>query len=769
MGVWKKTQCNNCGLSCGLELEIENNKIINIRPDKDSPRTHGYCCRKGRAVKYFQHHGDRIKYPKKKVGDHYEEISWEQAYREIGEKARAIIDKHGPRSFSILGCALGSAQTPCATAKPLLQAVGSQYMFNPIGIEFMGNWWSHGKILGDQMHFLEPDDGNGSEVIIYWGSNSYVSHQIQGAREVCREYSENPDKLVIAVDPRLSETARMADMHIMPAMGTDSLYLRALIALILEKGWEDKAYIAEHVADWDKTKKWFENIDIDGSLRVCKIPREQTEEFAKILTTKKWGMHQDLGLFFGRHNTLNSYLAILLSVVCGMCLMPGGCIVPECVIERGKTIDEHDPKTWRAPVTNTFPVLEVYPVGIIPDEILGDNEDRIRIMFTSMGNPLRSYPDSNMMRKALSSLELLVAIDCQETEVTRMADYVLPGKSLYEGGGDFNAFTLNFPEIVFQSRKPVLLPEGDPREDVQIFAELTQAMGYLPRLPQWLYRAAEKAVLTGDRMSYFMKLVGWTMLGNVKYFGQLASVIAITLGKAMGSSARAISWAGMLTGPIVGKGYIEHCGFKPDLKKHPILGRIPMLKDMCAMDEAFAAVDAHPEGYVIGMNEPETQIKKHIAHKDGKIHTWCEEIDGYIKRITPEKEEEALKLKDGNNFILSAGRHSEDGHNATMRNPATYKFRQPYTLAMNPEDGAEMGFENGETVRVSTKAGELTIPVEYTWQTARGYVLIPHHFGYTFEGKKIGEHVNVLTSHKDIDELTGNPTWRYTPCRVEKL
>lgn len=194
-----------------------------------------------------------------------------------------------------------------------------------------------------------------------------------------------------------------------------------------------------------------------------------------------------------------------------------------------------------------------------------------------------------------------------------------------------------------------------------------------------------------------------------------------------------------------------------------------MLRDLCAMDEAFAAVDDHPEGYVIGMNEPETQIKKHIRHKDGKFHTWCSEIDDYIKRITPEAEEKDLVLKDGCNMILSAGRHSEEGHNATMRNPATFKYRQPYTLAMNPEDGKEMGIADGQTVRVSTKTGSLEIPVEYTWQTARGYVLIPHHFGYKFEGKTYGTHVNILTSHKDIEELTGNPTWRYTPCRVEPV
>lgn len=765
MGVWKKTQCNFCALSCGLEMEVENGKILSVRPDPDSPRTKGYCCRKGRTAKYFVDHGDRIKYPRKKVGDHYEQISWEQAYKEIAEKANAIIAAHGPRSFSILGCALGSAQTPYATAKSLLKAVGSQYMFNPIGIEFMGNWWSHGKILGDQMHFLEPDDGN-AEVIIYWGSNSYVSHQIQDARKVCREFSEEPDKMVIVVDPRLSETARMADMHIMPALGSDALLLRALIAIIVEHGWENREFIKKYVADWEKARFWFKNIDIDECLRVCGVPRAQMEEFARILTTKKWGMHQDLGIFFGRHNTVSSYLCILLSVICGTALVKGGNIAPECVIERGTFVDEHDPKTWRAPVTGRFPVLNVFPVGIIPDEILGDNEDRIRIMIVNRGNPLRSYPDSTKMEEALRALELLVVIDCAENEMTEFADYVLPGRTTYEGNGDFNAFTLNYPEIVFQERKQVIPHVGDAREDVQIFAEITEAMGLIPTIPQFLYKAAEDAVLTGDRMKYFTKLLGWTAAGHLKYFDQLAAIIALTLGKAYGSAGRAIAWAGMLTSPICGKGLVT---VEINKKKNPILSRLPMFKDWCEMDSAFQLVDDHPEGAVIGMNDPDNMLKNHIRTKDKKFHLWCQEIDDYMPRITPAKEEAAFKLPEGCNMILSAGRHSEDGMNATMRNPATYKHRKPYTLAMNPEDGRELGFENGQMVRVSTKAGSLEIPVEYTWQTSRGYVLIPHHFGYKFEGKTVGTHVNILTSHKDLEELTGNPVWRYTPCRIEAV
>ena len=764
MGEWKKTWCNLCAVTCGIELEVENNKIVNVRPDPDSTRSNGYCCRKGRTAKYFVDTKDRILYPRKKVGDHFERISWEQAYREIAEKANKILAEHGPRSAAVIGAGTAAVQTPSATAAPMLMAMGGQYIFNPIGVEFMGDWWSHGRILGDQCHFLEADDEN-AEVMIYWGSNAYVSHQMPNARRICREFSENPEKLEIVIDPRLSETARMADMHIMPALGSDSLLLRALIALILEKGWENKAYIEEHTVDWDKAKKWFENIDVDESLRVCGVPRQQAEDFARILTTKKWGMHRDLGLFFNRHSTLSSYLCIILMIICGTCLVKGGNVPPERVISLGGS-DERDPKTWRAPNTNRFPVMRVFPEGIIPDEILGSNEDRIRFAITSLSNPLRGYPDSQKMEEALRSLELLVAIDAFESETAQIADYVLPATTAFECGGGFNIFTLNYPEVVFGCRKQVVKPLGEAKEDSMIFAELTQAMGLIPTLPQWLYRAAEDAVLTGDRMKYFMKFGMWLAMGNLKYFDQAPTVMALTLGKAMGSADRAMTWGGLLLSPLPQNAIMT---VEVDKKKYPILSRMPILADLCKMDAAFKLVDDHPEGAVIARSDEDHLMERHIKHKDGKFHLWCEEIDKYIQRITPEAEESELSLKGGCNMILSAGRHSDAGVNAAMRNPGTFKYRQPYALAMNPEDAKEMGIADGETVKLSTNKGSIEIPVEYTWQTSRGYCLMPHYFGLKFEGKTYGMHVNFLTDHRDIDELTGNTRWRYAPCRVEKL
>ena len=764
MGEWKKTLCNLCAMTCGLEMEVEDNKIVSVRPDPDSPSSECYCCRKGRTAKYFVESSERLLYPKKRVGEAYERISWKQAYTEIAEKAKTILAAHGPRSAAIIGGGGGATGAAAATVLPFMKAIGTQYIFNPIGVEFMGIYWSCGRIFGDQFHPLEPDDKN-CEVIIYWGSNSYVSHQIPNAKKIIREFSERPEKMVIVVDPRLSETARMADMHIMPSLGSDALFLRALIALILEKGWQDRDFLYRYTKDWTQARSWFEGFDVDGALRVCGVPRAQAEDFARILTTKKWGMHQDLGLFFGRRSTLSSYLCLVLMAVCGTLLVPGGNVPPVRIVTLENS-DGYDPKVWRTPVTNRFPVAGMYPEGVVPDEILGDNEDRIRFAICNLSNPLRSYPDSQKMEEALRSLELFVAIDCVETETTRIADYVLPSPSAYEVGGDFDVFAFHYPEVMYASRRAVVKAPGEAREDAMIYAELTQAMGLIPEIPQFLYDAAEEAVRTGDRIKYFMKVVGWIAAGGMKYFDQAATIIALTLGKAMGSAGHAMNWAALMISKLSDRAIMA---VEPDTKQHPLLSRLPMLKDFCTMDAAFRLVDEHPEGAVIAYSDTEHLMKRHIKHRDGKFHLWCKEIEEALKQITPEKEEEDLRLKDGCNMILSAGRHSDGGMNTSMRNPATFRYRQPYTLAMNPEDAKELGFTDGQTVRVTTNKGSLTIPVETTWQTSRGYCLIPHHMGLMYEGKAYGTHINFLTDHKDIDPLTGNARWRYTPCRVEAL
>jgi len=136
----KKTACVLCGNGCGLEVTIENNQIVKARGDKENPRSEGYACRKGLNIRYHQHHADRLLYPLKKVGDSFERISWDRATTEVAEKLKEIVDKHGPRSFALMGGGtLGCpAQGPFAAG--LLRAMGSQYRYNALAQELTGRY-----------------------------------------------------------------------------------------------------------------------------------------------------------------------------------------------------------------------------------------------------------------------------------------------------------------------------------------------------------------------------------------------------------------------------------------------------------------------------------------------------------------------------------------------------------------------------------------------------------------------------------------------------
>jgi anaerobic selenocysteine-containing dehydrogenase len=83
MGTIHKTGCVLCAQNCGLEVEVENNRIVKVKPDKSNARSEGYFCRKGMNIAYHQHNADRLKYPLKKVGNKFERISWDQAIDEI--------------------------------------------------------------------------------------------------------------------------------------------------------------------------------------------------------------------------------------------------------------------------------------------------------------------------------------------------------------------------------------------------------------------------------------------------------------------------------------------------------------------------------------------------------------------------------------------------------------------------------------------------------------------------------------------------------------
>ncbi|OUP08009.1 molybdopterin-dependent oxidoreductase [Collinsella sp. An2] len=768
MGVWKKTCCYNCGVCCGLDVEVEDNKVVNVRPDKNSMRSlGGYCCRKGRSLKYFQDNGNRLNHPLKRVGDEFVEISWEQALSEIGAKINEIRAQYGPKAFGCYGVGLAVDQVEMYPLHDLGNFLGTQWWFNPLSVEFMAPWWSNGKFVGRQFPPIEGET-SGNDVFMIWGANTYVSHNVGNARQVIRECSEDPNRMFIVVDPCLTETARMADMHIKPRPGSDALLVRALISIIVKNGWQDQEYLDAYTTGWDQAKAWFEDFDIDGALEVCGVPREQAEEFAKILSSKTWGVHVDLGIFFGRNSTLSCYLINMLAAVTGNLMRPGTNVIANGYLAWGPYTDEHTSECWRTWKTNSFPTLGYYPGGCLQECMEDPNEaDRLRCLFVTAGNPARSFPDSSSLVRDFKNLDLLVVVDVEMSETCRCADYVLPGTTGYERFGA-TIFTGGYPYSTLTFKHPILEVAGERRDDSEIWVDIMDAAGFIPTIPDELYVAAQAAVDADDRLAILQPVKDY--LTGIGRMDALMPVLYKVMGRAMGSVGRAVFWAQFIYGELNVKNAVRVGYALPH--KHPELEDDPETMPLVIRDQVFAAVDASPSGTVIAGADGtiEGALEDQVMYPDKKIHLFDETVDEHIVHITPEEEGAKLAMPKEYPFLVSAGTHSEEGVNTIMRNPASYRYRQPYIFRMNPEDARDMGLADGQWVRVTSKAGSITVPVKYSRQTARGYGNIPHHFGlYDEHGKAYGDAVNKLTSGEDVDEITGDPFYRYVPCRVEAL
>ena len=732
-----------------------------------------YCCRKGRSTRYFQDHPGRLNHPLKKVNGEFVPISWEQAYREIGEKLRGIIDRYGPRAFAICDMGLAGDQSDAAIIQAALGAMGGQYMYSPIGIEFAGNWWSHGRIVGHQGMVCEADEDN-IDIMIFWGSNSYVSHQIVNARTVIRERYEREGQMVIVVDPRMSETARMSDLHIHPKPGYDALMIRGMISLILDKGWQDQAFLDKYCTGWERARSaWYDGFDYKAAFDLCGVPLAQMEEFCHLLSHRTWGVHQDLGLFCGRHSTLNSYFLYELMAVTG-CLERKGNKTMDSLVRFANPGDETTNKDmWRTVETGRFQVANSYPPAVLSDEILSDKPERLRAMCVAKANPARSYPDTDRLEKALERLDLLISVDIVMTETSRLADYVLPGKTGFEEY-QWTIFQGNPKFLACRLKHPILDQIGEREASSNILLEIMRAAGYVPEMPQKIYEAAEKSVEQRDILVFMKTFLPWFM-AHPKYKNSMNLLVADALSRPLDgrSVSSAMFRAAAMISPLASRGYCERAGFAPKDKYRWMLNTpLKSLAQMSMMDNVFWAMWDSPLDVIIGYPDPdpEKQMKNVLMHKDGKIHLFDETADKFIRTLTIESERKATAPTEEFPDLMSSGLHSDDGDNNTMRNNDTYRYRKPYKLFMNPVEAENKGIKDGETVRVTTKAGHIEIPVEFTWRMAAGYCMMPHHMGLKNEHQPLyGESANRIMSHEDYDEITTDPLLRYVPCRIEKI
>ena len=740
MGDWLKTSCTLCVSSCGLEILVEGNRMIKVRGDRDNLRSQGYACRKGLNIQYFQHHPQRLTYPLKRVGNSFERVSWDQALEEIAGKIKNIVKEHGPHSLAYAGEAR-------QYGLPLIGALGSQNYYSSVAQEVTGIFWVDGHTYGSQGLHDTPDHEH-TDMLLAIGWNPLMSHGIPQAPVFLRKFIKDPDKLLVVIDPRRSETARIANIHLPTRAGTDALLLRAMISIILQEGWHNQDYITRHVSGFEQILPWFSDFDARAAVEVCQLDYEKVREVCRLFATRKSSIRYDLGLEMGRHSTAVSYLVTILLSICGRLGVSGGNVFKGGLIPLGPPPGAPPAPPWKAPVTGYPLILGMLPPSILPEEILSDNPDRIRAVIVSVANPLRSWPDTHAYEKAFKQLDLLVTLDIVMSETAALSHYILPSHNCYESWEKFIPFiNENYPEIYHRMNQPILKPSGETLDTSEILVGLADKMGLVPEIPESLHKAAR-----GNRMKFGAELLAYIQ-SNPQAMGALPFILARTLGQALGSNGLAELWWNLFTLPEPIKVDVARGAFKlgPDLT-----------------EQLFQALIDHPEGIWVGRVDPENNLDK-LNTADKRINIYIPELADWVKGISTEAEARALKPNPYYPLIFMAGCHCDITANTQMRDPAFIRGRRGCTLLMNPDDAKSLNLTDSQKVRITTEAGSAEIELEVTDSACRGQVILPHGFGLNHDGQVYGVNANSLTKNTHRDRIAGTPIHRYIPCRIESL
>ena len=741
---WKKTSCCLCLQSCGLEVMVENNEIVKVRPDKANLRSQGYACRKGLKVAHYQHHRQRLKQPLKRKNGQLVSIGWDDVLTEIGQRLGEIKEQYGPRSIALVAGGSGGCQIGGRFSGRFLMSLGSRYLYTALGQEWTGRHYVRGQVYGDQTLFLHPDHDK-LELLLALGWNGWSSHGMPQTRRFIKSISEDPNRTLVVVDPRPSETARYADIHLALTPGSDALLLKAMIAIILKEGWHDWSFLESHTTGLEEIEPFFNYFSVKEALRICGLEFAQVKDVCHLFASRRSAVMSDLGILMNRHSTLVSYLEEILLSICGRLGSQGGNVFTGMLSPLGVNTPPEDPNTWRTMSTDIPAIMGVFPPNVLPEEIVSDEKDRIRALIVTGANPLRSYSDTSAYERALKALDLLVVLDVAMSETAAVADYVLSGRTAYESY-DTTFWSFNYPDIFFHLRRPLVEPAAMTRENSWIISSLAEEMDLLPEIPDSLYQAVKKG------RGHFGRELNRYIENNSEAMLKLPFVLAKALGPLLGSCNLAFLWGLIWTAPMPIK---------------EAMGRVGYPEGEDQTDKVYSAIMDHPEGIWLGQLDPERNLD-FVATEDGLIHLYVPELASWLADVTPQAEQKAMAMDEAFPLILMAGWHYDFNANTLMRDPAWNKGHRTGCLAVHPQDAANLDLANGEMAQVTTLAGKAIVEVQISKLTRPGMVLLPQGFGLDFEGKSVGVNVNILTPASNRDRIAGTPHHRRVPCRLEK-
>jgi len=758
---WHPSACILCECNCGVQVQVEDRSLVSIRGDESHPSSVGYTCEKALRLDHYQSNVHRLTSPLRRRPDGtHEKIDWDTAIVEIAERLAAVRDEHGGERIFFYGGGGQGNHLGGVYNKALQAALGVRYISNALAQEKSGEMYVDGRMYGGHT----KGDFEHAEVVVFVGKNPWQSHSFPRARPVLREIQRDPERTMIVIDPRVSETARIADLHLQVRPGTDAWCLSALGAVIVQEGLVDHDFLAEHTAGVEDVLAALSDVDVSAHAERCGIDEKLLRTAARRIGTASSAVtYEDLGIQQAPNSTLSSYLNKLLWILTGNFGKPGAMYLHSVfapVAGGGGPRRKEDSEeasggegsgARTTPVTGARIIAGLVPCNSIAEEILTDHPDRFRAMWIDSVNPAHSLADSARFIEAMEALDLTVVVDIAMTETARHADYVLPASSQFEKW-ESTFFNVEFPENVYHLRRPMIEPLEGTLPEPEIYARVIRTLATVADADlDELRRAAETGRSTFAPAFFAAVAADPALVWLAPY------LLFETLGPTLPDGARSASalWAvshlvAMTNPDAVARAGFTGDGFEPGEK----------LFERIMTGEAVVFTRDRWEDVWNYVKRPDRRFTVEIPSLLDELRGLADTDGRYTSEEFP--------------LVLSAGERRSFTANTIYRDPEWRRRDAHGALRVSQADADSLGVETGDRVRVMTAGGSAEATVEVSDMMRAGHISLPNGMGVDHpddNGRLVraGVAPNELTSIEHRDHFAGTPLHKHVPARIEPL
>ncbi len=720
----KTTYCRICEPMCGLKVQLEGSRVLSVRGDPGHPLSKGWLCRRGVAFGELHNDPDRLRQPLRKAAKGFEEVPWDTALDEVAQKLGRIRDAHGPQSVAVYNgnpmafCTYGTISVPMFVA-----ALGTRQFFTAGSQDCNNKFAASERVFGSPMMQPIPDLDNVHYLLII-GANPAVSGmsvvQVPRTVETLKNVRKRGGEVVV-VDPRRTETAKLASEHLFIRPDTDCFLLLSLLWVLIEKGRVDDRWVEADPEGFAALKEVVNQWPPERTEPLTGIPKGKVEEIAlRLAGPRPAAVYGSIGINLGRHGTLNYWLLLVLNLLSGHFDRQGGAFLSRGLVNVDKlyrrALRGHD---IRSTIGDFEPILGTYPATVMAPEILAERRAGIRALVVIAGNPLLSVPNEKHLKEAFGKLDLLVCLDIYKNETGAFADYLLPCTDFFERED------INLSHATLQLRpyatltRAVVEPDGEQRPEWQILEDLAERMS----LDMW-----------GGGVGHAIRLASGTpalsgLLDDCKHGDR------VIMAKAM---------------------------IKMILR---LMGQV----DLKTLETADPGVLLKPNEFgklVPGRKKWGKGLRVSLAPSDLLREAW--KLDAALD----------LRAAEGGEFLL-IGKRERHTHNTWVHNADSLMGGETTNyLYMHPEDAAGKGIAEGDRASVRSLEGErLEVPCRLSSDMMPGVVALPHGWGHRYAAgwrranKRPGVNVNRLATDSvwKIEPIAGMSWMTGIPVYVNKV